>query len=157
MTTQRHATGEEYMAKLTTGEDSANIPTATTDNFGVLLFDDGTDTLTNSDDIGDIANEPSQTGSGYARQSASVTVSISGDSVFLTMPTVSFASLASFSASFDVTAYGVIPNSTWTSSVTGVDGGDVSHLFWTGSLSQSRNLADFDQLNLASIRGELTT
>lgn len=131
--------GEDYFLRNATGG-----------SYDILLFDDTSES--GFDEASDLplSTEPSQTGSGYARQAVTLSVEVAnGSQTQLNAPTVSFASLASFAASKVVTAYGVVKSFS-TPSITSGD-----HLVFSGSLSQPRNLADFDQLNVDNIGGEL--
>jgi hypothetical protein len=141
MATGIHKYGEEFFI--------TQNPQVTMDIF---LFDDTSESnWDESSDVGDLTTEPNQTGSGYSRQSVSFTASVAnGSDWYLNAAnTVSFANLGSFTASKVVTAYGAA----YSFSYDGGPGGD--HIVFTGSLSQSRNLQDFDQLNVDNIGGEI--
>jgi len=72
-----HDVGEEWAQKLTYRQDTITRDTT----LEVLLYDDSTDALTDSSDIGDVTTEP--TDGNYTRQtvnldSADVTLSVEG-------------------------------------------------------------------------------
>lgn len=133
MTTQLHDTGEEYYQDKLSGE-----------TFTIGLYNDSSDNLTDSDDVGNITTEPSD--GNYSRQAGeSFSSSDSGGDWTLTNDS---------QVSFDVTnttgtvdAYFIIVN------FTSDDKGDTSatdHLLCTGSLSQSYDLSNLDTLNLSA-------
>ncbi len=107
------------------------------------LYDDSTDAIGDTQDVGDITTEPSD--GNYARQSATLTlVDESGD----------WAAETDAQVSFDVTdTTGTVDSyfilATFTADDTG-DSGDNTHLVATGALGQSRDLSQLDTLNLAA-------
>jgi len=66
MTTQLHDTGEEFLIDAVFRSDTITKPTS----VDVSLFNDNTDALSDSSDIGDITTEPS--GAAFARQTATL-------------------------------------------------------------------------------------
>lgn len=122
----------------------------------VSLFNDSTDALTDSNDIGDVTTEP--TGSAFARQTVNV------DSSTTPNFTVSDASgdweASASDVVFDtsdssqtVDSYFVVVN--FQSDDTS-DSSANDHLFWTGSLSQSYDLSNVDELTVQDVAGQLT-
>lgn len=114
----------------------------------VLLYNDSTDSLSETSNVGDITTEPS--GAAYARQS----VSIDGSSVSLTEDagnnyevTLNQVTFDTSDSSQTVDNYGIVANFDGTDS-TGGNNGD--NLIVTGSLSQSYDLSNVDTLNVSN-------
>lgn len=125
--------GEEYLMKNDVG--AASLDTG--------LYNDGTDTIADTDDVGAITTEP--TGASYARQVTAVTVSdISGDWGFDNDSQESFDTSDSTQT---VDGYFLVAN--FQASDTG-DTTNQDHLIATGALSQTRNLSDIDTLNISA-------
>lgn len=148
MTTQLHDTGEEAILD-DFFEESLSKPA----DVEVLLFNDNTDALSDSSDIGDISTEP--TGSAYARQTASF-----GTADYTNQQNSGDWETIIADQTFDtsdsgqaVDAYAVVIN--YTSDTTG-DAGANDHLLFTGSLNQEYNLSDIDQFTLSGSGLSLT-
>lgn len=125
--------GEEWYAK--TNVDGASLPTG--------LYNDGTDAISDTDDLAAISTEPS--GAAYARQSAAVSAAdLSGDWGFDNDAELSFDTSDSTQT---VDGYFFVAN--FTASDTG-DASATDHLIATGALSQSRNLSDIDTLKISA-------
>ena len=108
------------------------------------LYDDSTDTLSDSSVLSDVTTEPS--GSAYARQNSTVTTTqISSDFGFDNDSQISFDTSDS---SATVDAAFVVVNFT-SDSVAG-DGSATDHLVAAGDLSQSRDLSQIDTLNISA-------
>lgn len=123
--------GEEWYSKYAGDGSSVNVG----------LYNDSTDAAGKTTDVGDLTTEPS--GSAYARQAATL-ASYSESSDW--GPVIdSQASFDVSDSSQDVDAWFL--TATFTSEEVG-DSGDTEHLIATGFLSQTRNLADLDGLNL---------
>lgn len=125
--------GEEWLVK-------NNADTATLD---LGLYNDGTDTISDTDDLGAITTEPS--GASYARQSTAVSAAdLSGDWGFNNDSQESFDTSDSTQS---VDSYFFVANfqADDTSDTTAND-----HMIATGALSQSRNLSDIDTLNISA-------
>jgi len=126
-----HNHGEEYMQDLVI---------ASGDTVDIGLYNDSTDALGESADIGDITTEPA--GSAYARQSDALSgftaSSVSGN-----------IQIAGTTQTFDVSdstqtvdsVFVVIP---FQSDVVSSDGSVTDHLFFTNALDQSYDLSQFD-------------
>lgn len=122
--------GEEYLFKT----DVSGVTSLT-----VGLYNDSTDTITDSDDLAAITTEPS--GSAYNRQTANISVSqISGDWGFDNDSQVSFDTSDS---SQTVDSYFIVANFQASG-----DGSLTDHLIVTGALSQSYDLNSVDTLNI---------
>ncbi len=107
------------------------------------LYDDSTDAIGDTQDVGDITTEPSD--GNYARQSATLTlVDESGD----------WAAETDAQVSFDVTdTTGTVDSYFIIYSFQADDTSDSAandHLVATGALGQSRDLSQLDTLNLAA-------
>jgi len=137
-----HDTGEEWAQKTTYRQD--NI--VTRDNVDILLYDDSTDALTDSDDIGAITTEP--TTGNYTRQTETLdtsafSLSVSGGDLRVTLNT-----------SFDVTnttetvdALAVVVD--LQSDIVNAEGTQNEHLVISSLFSGgSRDLSGIDTLNL---------
>lgn len=143
MTTQLHDTGEEFVIKDLFRGDQLTKPADVT----IGLFNDSTDGLGDSSDVGDITTEP--TGSAYASQSASFDGSdfspqdnASGNWEV----TIADQVFDTSDSSQDVDAYYIEV------SFQSDDAGDSSanpHLFWTGDLDQTYDLNSVDQFTLS--------
>jgi hypothetical protein len=126
--------GEEWMVK-------TNLDTETVD---VGLYNDSTDSIGDSDDVGAITTEPSD--GNYTRQTGETlsAADISGDWGVDNDNTVSF----------DVTnTTGTVDSYFFVANFQADDTGDGSandHLVVTGSLSQSYDLSNVDQLDISS-------
>jgi hypothetical protein len=116
----------------------------------VLLYDDSTDAIGESDDLSAITTEPG--GSAYARQSDTIaTLQISGDYGFDNDNKISF-DVSDSSSSVDTVGY--VAN--FDSSVAG-DGGTASdHLVATAALSQTRDLSNYDTIDISAGDLDLT-
>lgn len=143
MTTQLHDTGEEFIMDVLFREDTITKPAS----VDIGLFEDGTDALSDGNDVTDITTEP--TGSAYARQTATLdgadfTNSNSGGDWQTTIADQTFDTSDSTQ---DVDAYMVVVNY---DSDDAADGGTSSdHFFWTGNLDQTYDLNSVDSLTLS--------
>jgi len=125
--------GEEWYTK--TNADGATLTLG--------LYNDGTDAISDTDDVAAITTEPS--GSAYARQSTAVSAAdLSGDWGFDNDNQEQFDTSDSTQT---VDGYFLI--ATFQASDTG-DGSAQDHLIATGALSQSRNLSDIDTLKISA-------
>lgn len=139
--------GEEWIQR-------AACQDITVSSIDVGLFNDSTDSLTDSSDVGGITTEPA--GSAYSRQSASMPSDISFVNNASTNVEVDVADQV-----FDISDSSQTVDSwfvvvTFTSNVIGSDGGDTAHLAATGSLSQSYDLSSvsFTDLKVSDIGWE---
>lgn len=124
--------GEEWLIK--TNADSASLD--------VGLYDDGTDSITDTEDLADITTEPSD--GNYSRQTgvAMSAADLSGDWGFDNDSQVSFdvsGTTGSVDSWFMVANFQAVDTG---------DGGATDHLILTGSLSQSYDLSNVDTLNI---------
>lgn len=129
--------GEEYL--ISNGFDSD------TSTWDVGLYDDATDAIEDTDDLSAITTEPA--GAAYARQSSTFSPSDEdGDATGLTEASVSDSDLVydTSDSSQTVDSWFLVINFTATGDGTTSD----DHLVATGALSDSRNLADVDELTL---------
>lgn len=138
-----HDTGEEWAQKWNYRQDNINR----NGSVSIGLYNDGTDSLSDSNDVGDITTEPSD--GNYSRQ----TVSLDGGDVTLTQDG-SGNLQAEFTVTFDVTNttgsvdawFAVV---TFTSDIVGTDTGATDHLLTTVALDGgSRNIGENDQVDL---------
>lgn len=110
----------------------------------VGLYNDGTDAITDTDDLAAITTEPS--GSNYARQSDTVTVAdISGDWGFQNDNQITFNTSDS-----SQTVDGAFMVVNFDSDEAGDGGTATDHLVATAQLSQSRDLSQVDELNISA-------
>jgi len=140
--------GEEYWQRASTGD----LTEATTWEIGI--YNDSTDTITDSDDVAAITTEPGNTN--YARQSVTASnitfAQESGDVVF-DVPNVTFDLTDNASGNSFDSWFIVIP---YTSNIVGSDGSDTDHLVMTGSLSTSYTGSSTGNLQVNDIKGSLT-
>jgi len=140
--------GEEYFQRRST-DDLANVSTWT-----IGIFNDNTDALTDSSDIGAITSEPGNTN--YSRQTvqaSNITFSQSGGDVEWSAPDVTF-DLTDNSSSNDFTHWFVVIS--YQSNVVGSDGSATDHLIITGSLSDTYTGSSTGNLQVSDISGSLT-
>lgn len=132
--------GEEWMVK-------TNLDTESVD---VGLYNDSTDAVADTDDISDLTTEPSD--GNYSRQTGEALSALdsSGDWGVDTDTTVVF-DVTSTTGTVD--SYFVVAN--FTAVDTG-DGGATDHMVFTGSLSQSYDLSNLDQLTISAGGVKLT-
>lgn len=137
-------TGKQFFVESIFRTDLITRPSS----VDVLLYNDSTDSLGETNNVGDITTEPS--GSNYARQS----VSIDSSSVTLTEDAGNNYEVVLNQVTFDtsdssqnVDNYGIVANFDGTDS-TGGNNGD--NLIITGSLSQSYDLSNVDTLNVSN-------
>jgi len=143
MAVNLHDFGEEFMQDLVT---------TSSETFDVGLYNDSTDSLSESSDVSDITTEP--TGSNYSRQSQSasgITVDLSGSDAKTDFPTQTFDTSDS---SQTVDSYFVVVN--FDSDEAGDEGTASDHIYFTGSLSQSRDLSQIDTLDVDNVGGTLS-
>lgn len=139
--------GEEYVQKLV----SNNLGAKTTWTVG--LYNDSTDGLSDSSDVGAITTEP--TGASYAKQS----VSLPGDATLGTNASTNvYIELAD--QTFDVSdssqsvdAYFIVVS--FTSDVINSESSDNDHLLFNGSLNNTLNLSNWASYTARNIRGVL--
>jgi hypothetical protein len=125
--------GEEYLIK--------NSVSGIT--FTVGLYNDSTDSISETDDLSAITTEPS--GGAYARQSDTFTAAdLSGD---WGTDNDSQLSYDTSDSSQTVDSYFIMVS--FQASDTG-DSGANDHLLLTGALSQSRDLSQIDTLNISA-------
>jgi len=145
MTTQVHDIGEEFAIKVLAGEVS--LPP----DVEVLLFHDGTDSLTADSDIEDINTEPD--GASFERQ----VVDLDGDATWtldqdaesdyfmeVTDP-VSF-DLSDSDNPSDIDAMAIVVEFEADGDADAQD-----HLWWTADLDQSYDVSSVDTLNVSEI------
>lgn len=126
-----HNHGEEYIQDLVI---------ASGDTYSIGLYNDSTDALGESADIGDITTEPA--GAAYSRQSDAASgftaSSVSGN-----------VQIAGTTQTFDVsdstqTVDSVFVVVNFQSDLVSADGSATDHLFYTNALDQSYDLSQFD-------------
>lgn len=126
-----HNHGEEFMQDLVVSSGKT---------FQISLYNDSTDALGESADIGDITTEP--TGSAFARQSDAA----SGFSVSSVSGNIQ---ISGTTQTFDVsdstqTVDSVFVIVNYQSDVVSADGSATDHLYYTNALDQSYDLSQFD-------------
>lgn len=126
--------GEEWMVKTNLDAESVDVG----------LYNDSTDAVADTDDIANITTEPSD--GNYARQSGEALSALdsSGDWGVDTDTTVVF-DVTTTTGSVD--SYFVVANFT---AVDTSDGAPTDHLVFTGSLSQTYDLSNLDQLTISA-------
>lgn len=125
--------GEEWSLK--TNLDGASV--------SILLYDDSTDNIGDTDDLSAITTEPSD--GNYSRQSATLTFAVKdSDGAAVTSAQVSFDVT---DTTGDVDSYGIVAN--FQSSTAG-DSSAQDHLVATGALSQTYSLSNLDTLNVSA-------
>ena len=129
VSTGYHDTGEEWAQKHTYRQDLITRGAS----VDVLLFDDSTDSLTDSSDVGDITTEP--TSGNYARESLSL------DGSDLSLDVTGGNVRVQGGVSFDVTdttatidAYAIIVN--FQSDVVNSEGSQNDHLLFSATLDE---------------------
>lgn len=158
MTIQLHDTGEEFITRKVFTEDLGTVS-----GVSVGLYNDSTDALTDSDDVGDITTEPA--GSAYGRVSLSF-----GTADFTAQDTGGDWEAVFSDAGADLT-YDVTDSSqtidravvvvTFQANDTG-DGSQQEHILFTVDLedsqgnSVSRDLSQIDTLDLTASTGGLS-
>jgi hypothetical protein len=148
MTTQLHDTGEEAILD-DFFEESLSKPAS----VGIGLFNDSTDSLTDSSTYADITTEPS--GGSYAQQSASFGTGdfTNSDSGGDWQAVIADQTFDTSDSSQTVDSYYV------TITFTSDDKSDTSsteHLLFTGSLDQSYDLSNVDSFTLSGAGISLT-
>jgi len=129
--TELHQHGEEFMQDLVISSGKT---------FQIGLYNDSTDTLSDTSDVADITTEPS--GSAYSRQSdaaSGFTASLSGGDIQIAGNTQTFDVSDS---SQTVDSVFVVVN--YQSDVVTSDGSATDHLYYTNALDQSYDLSQFD-------------
>ena len=126
-----HNHGEEFMQDLVISSGKT---------FEIGLYNDSTDALGESADVGDITTEPA--GSAYARQSDAA-------SGFTASSQSGNIQIAGTTQTFDVsdstqTVDSVFVIVNYQSDVVSSDGSATDHLYYTNSLDQSYDLSQFD-------------
>lgn len=145
MTTQLHDTGEEFVVDYIF-TDGATRPA----NVSIGLFNDSTDTLSDSSDYdgssGDITTEP--TGGAYAEQTASFGTSDFTNSdnggdweTVIADQTFDTSNSSQSVDSYFVTIHFQADDTS--------DTGTVTHLFWTGDLDQTYDLSGIDSFTIS--------
>jgi len=144
MTTQLHDTGEEFAIKDLFREDLITKPAS----VEISLFNDTTDALSDSSDVGGITTEP--VGASFARQTASFSAAdftpqdnasqnweiVIADQTFDTTD-----------SSQSVDAYFIVIN--FDSDDAGDAGTPTDHLYFTGDLDQTYDLNSVDTFTLS--------
>lgn len=129
-----HDTGEEFLLDVHF-EESATKPSSVT----VGLYNDGTDSLTDSSDVGDITTEPS--GASYARKSVTYGTNFTNSDASGNWQTkMDDLTFDVSDSSQTVDSYFVVVN------FKSDDKGDSSssdHIFWSGNLGSDENLSNF--------------
>lgn len=147
MTVQLHNTGEEFILDYTF-TDGATRPS----DISIGLYDDGTDSLTDSDDLASITTEPS--GSAYARQTASFPGDFTNSAVSGDWETeIANQTFSSSNSTQTVDSYFTVV------SFNSDDAGDSSttdHIFFSGSLGSSTDLSGIDSLTVSASGLSLT-
>lgn len=129
-------TGEEWYHK-------TDITTVTSLDHG--LYDDSTDTITDTNNLSDITSEPS--GASYSRQTANISVrNISGNAGFNTDAQQTFDLSDDSSGSAD--SWFTLDN--FQSDIMNSQGSAQDNLIGTGALSQSYTLSNVDTLNVTA-------
>jgi hypothetical protein len=127
-----HQHGEEFMQDLVIGSGKT---------FDITLYNDSTDALGDTSDLGAITTEPA--GASYSRQgdaASGFTASLSSGDVQISGTTVTF-DVSDSSQTVDSVA--VIVN--FASDLVSSDGGtSTDHLFYTNALDQDYDLGQFD-------------
>lgn len=139
--------GEEYTQRLL-ANDLAIIT-----SWSVSLYNDSTDSLLDTSDIGDITTEP--TGTSYSRQSVSLSADVTlgvnaSDNVYIEVDNQTFDVS---DCSQDVDAYFVIVS--YQSTVVNSESGANDHILFNGSLNQTINLNNWAEYTAQNIRGVL--
>lgn len=124
--------GEEYVVK------NGAIGTG----FVVGLYNDGTDAVSDTDDISDLTTIPS--GGSYAAQSVTMEADDDGDWHAQSSAEITFDTSDS---SETVDSYYIAKSF---QAVDTSDGSATLHLLYTGALSQSRDLSQIDTLKLSA-------
>lgn len=126
-----HIIGEEFMTKLFSG----NVSQATSVDVG--LYNQTTDSLTESDDLAALTTEP--VGSAYARQTVSLPAGTSDSATTSNWKSVFATQTFDVSdSSQDVDAYFVVVN--FDSAEAGDAGTATDHIMFSGDLSQTYDL-----------------
>lgn len=134
--------GEEWAQKWSFRQDTLSRDTS----LEVLLYDDSTDTLSDSSDVGDVGTEPSD--GNYARQ----TVTLDGADVTISQESGDIRAEAT--VTFDVTdstgtvdAWGVLND--FQSDIVNSDGSATTHLISTATFEgSSKDLTNYDSLDI---------
>lgn len=108
--------------------------------FDIGLYNDSTDSLSDTSDVADITTEPA--GSAYSRQSDAATdftASLSGGDIQIAGTTQTFDVSDSTQT---VDSVFVVVN--FTSDIVSSDGSATDHLYYTNALDQSYDLSQFD-------------
>lgn len=141
MATQLHDTGEEWIMDEAFGGGTGAA------SVDVGLFNDGTDSLADSDDVSAITTEPG--GSNYARQTIDLGTNFTnqdnGGDWESIMDDVTFDTSDSNQS---VDAYMVVV--TFDSDDAGDGGTAADHLLFTGSLDQTYDLSSVDSFTLSN-------
>lgn len=148
MTTQLHDTGEEAILD-DFFEESLGKPAS----VDVSLFNDSTDSLSDSSDVGDISTEPN--GASFSRQTVNFgTADFTNSDVSGDWQTVmNDQTFDTSDSTQSVNAYFVVI--TFQADDTG-DSSSNEHLLFTGSLDQTYDLSDIDSFTLSGAGLSLT-
>ncbi|MFB6284573.1 MAG: hypothetical protein ABEK59_11720 [Halobacteria archaeon] len=143
MTTSLHDTGEEFIIDTVFRQDTIGSRPG---SLSVGLYNDATDSLSDSSDIGGISTEPA--GASYSRQTASLDSGdyTNSDSGGDWQTVIADQTFDTSDSSQDVDSYFVVVN--FQSDDTN-DGSSTDHLFWTGDLDQTYNLNSVDSFTLS--------
>lgn len=129
--------GEEYVY-------SNNVDGA---SLTVGVYNDSTDTITDTDDVSAITTEPSNTN--YSRQSDTFSVeNPTGSDVVINNDAQLTFDFSDQSTSETVDSYFVVVS--FTSDVVAGETAASTHLIYTGPLSQSRDIGSIDTLNISA-------
>lgn len=150
---QLTVTGEQFMVEASFRTDLITRPST----IDVLLYNDSTDSISDTNNVGDISTEP--TGSNYSRQSVNldstttpaVTLSENGSNNWEAVAEEVTFDTSDSSQSVD--GYGWVANFDASGSTSGNNG---DNLILTGALSQSYDLSNVDTLNVSNTGLEQT-
>jgi len=139
-----HDHGKEYLQRVGFNDLS---PVST---ISVGLYNDSTDSLTESNDLSDITTEPS--GASYARQTASLSgdVSFSQDGNNDIVVDVADQTFDTSDSSQSVDSFFVVIN--FQASVVTSDGSATDHIFFTGNLGDTLNLSSWSEVTARDIQ-----
>lgn len=130
-----HDTGEEFIIDVHFDE-SVTKP----NSLDVGLYNDNTDGLTQSSDVGDITTEPS--GGSYARQSASYGTNFTNsDSSGDWQTKIDDLTFDVSDSSQTIDAYFIVVNF---KSDDKSDGSASDHIYWSGGLGSTEDLSNYD-------------
>lgn len=125
------------------GEEWLHITDVTTvTSLDLLVYNDSTDSIADTNNLGDITSEPS--GASYARQAANISVSqISGDVGFDNDNQETF-DMSDSTQTIDHYGY----ETDFQATIVASQGASQENLLLTGALSQTYDLSNVDTLNI---------